>query len=105
MRDTIVTLVALEADVMSRRTYPKRFPVHCKRSFPNTQMVARLHHSDRLRVGPAIVLRAAKQVQLAHGHREVRLFGDALENPMQDRRPNVGIYFHPARSSENLLHR
>ena len=38
--DPVVALVAFEADIVSCRADPKRFPVHLKRSLPDAQVVA-----------------------------------------------------------------
>src|SRR6266852_2988091 len=73
--DAVVALVAFESDIVSSGTDPKRFAVDLEGRFPNAQMVARSYDADRLSVGPAVILRAAKEIQLAHGHGQVGFFG------------------------------
>src|SRR2546429_9216994 len=64
----LVALVPFESDVMSRSAYPERFSMNLIRSFPDAQVVAGLYHANGFGVRPAVVLRTAKQIELAHGH-------------------------------------
>src|SRR5215472_1780858 len=72
--NSVVALVPFEADVMRRGAYPERLSINLKRSFPDAQMVAGLYDADGFCVRPAIILRAAKQIELAHRHGHVGLF-------------------------------
>src|SRR5260370_20515457 len=54
--DAVVALVALESDVVSSGTNPKRFAVDLEGRFPNAEMVARSNDADGLSVSPRIVL-------------------------------------------------
>src|SRR5215472_16203013 len=70
----LLQVVALQVDVMRRGAYPERLSINLKRSFPDAQMVAGLYDADGFCVRPAIILRAAKQIELAHRHGHVGLF-------------------------------
>jgi len=73
--DAVVALVAFESDVVSSGADPKRFAVNLEGRFPNAEMVARSDHADGLSVGPAVILRATKEIELAHGHSEIGFLG------------------------------
>jgi hypothetical protein len=105
VRDAIVALVPLEADVMGCRSYPQSFAPHLKRRFPDSQVVARSHHADWLRVSPAVILRTSKKVKLAHGHSEIRFLRNAFNQSVENRSLHIGIHFDPASRRENPLHR
>src|SRR2546429_9852436 len=100
----LVALVPFESDVMSRSAYPERFSMNLIRSFPDAQVVAGLYHANGFGVRPAVVLRTAKQIELAHGHGHIGLFRNAFKNAVEDRILDVGIHLYPASGSENLLH-
>jgi len=102
--NSIVALVPFESDVMSRSAYPERFSMNLIRSFPDAQVVAGLYHANGFGVRPAVVLRTAKQIELAHGHGHIGLFRNAFKNAVEDRILDVGIHLYPASGSENLLH-
>ena len=89
---------------MSRSADPERLSINLKRSFPDAQMVAGLYDADGFGVRPAVVLRTAKQIQLAHGHGHVGLFRDALKESVEDRVLDVRIHLYPASGGESLLH-
>src|SRR5713226_2178171 len=72
--DAVVALVAFESDVVSSGTDPKRFTIDLKRRFPDAQMVARPDDADGLSVCPAVILRAVKEVELAHRHGQIGFF-------------------------------
>src|SRR5437660_5648485 len=59
--DAIVALVAFKTYVVRSSADPDGCTVHLKRRFPNTQMIARFDDADRLSVGPAVILGAAKK--------------------------------------------
>src|SRR3989442_1330455 len=67
-------------------------------------VVAGLYHANGFGVRPAVVLRTAKQIELAHGHGHIGLFRNAFKNAVEDRILDVGIHLYPASGSENLLH-
>src|SRR5207245_10000591 len=73
--DAVVALVPFESDVVSSGTDPKRFAANLEGRFPDAQMVARSDDADGLSVGPAVILRAAEEVELAHGHGEIGFLG------------------------------
>src|SRR5215469_9418263 len=102
--DPIVALVPFEADIVRRRAYPERLSINLKRSFPDAQMVARFYDVDGFRVRPAVVLRTAKEIKLAHGHGHVRLFRNAFQHSVEDRVFDVRIHLYPASGGENPLH-
>src|SRR6267142_1980259 len=82
----------------------ERFVFDLERSLPDAQMVARSDDADGLGVRPAVILRAAKEVELAHGHGQVRFFRKTAEDAMEHGIFNVGVDFHPASSGEGTLH-
>ena len=77
VRDAVVTLIALETNIVSRRADPQRFAVHGERRFPEAKVIARSDDADGFGVRPAVILRPAEKIKLAHRHREVRLFREA----------------------------
>src|SRR5260370_38440069 len=102
--DAVVALVALESDVVSSGTDPKCFAVDQEGRFPDAQMVARSDDADGLSVGPAVILRAAEEVELAHRHGQVGFLGEALNEAVQNGGFDVGVNFHPAGVGKNALH-
>src|SRR5258705_3873755 len=64
----VITLVAVEADVVGCRADPKSLSINLERRFPNSEVIAGGHHSNRLSMRPTVILRAAKQIQGAHPH-------------------------------------
>src|SRR5260370_27892625 len=73
--DPVVALVAFESDIVSSGADPKRFAADLEGCFPNAQMVARSDDTDGFSVGPAVVLRSAEEIELAHRHGQVGFFG------------------------------
>jgi len=67
-------LIPLEADIVGGGADPKHLAIDSEGRFPDAQVIARGHDGDGFGVGPAIVLRAAEEIKLAHGHGEVGLF-------------------------------
>jgi len=67
-------------------------------------MVARSDDADGLGVRPAVILRAAKEVELAHGHGQIRFFRKTAEDAVEHGVFCVGVDFHPASSGEDALH-
>ena len=60
MGESVVALIALEADVMGGGTNPKHVAVDLERRFPDTQVIARGDDADRFGALPAVVLWPAK---------------------------------------------
>src|ERR1051325_10625722 len=58
VRDAVVSLVAFESNIMSRRSDPKSFSIYREWRLPNTEMVARTDDIDGFGVSPAVVLRS-----------------------------------------------
>src|SRR5713226_5686097 len=102
--DAVVALVAFESDVVSSGTDPKRLALDLKWRFPDAQMVARPDDADGLSVGPAVILGAAKEIELAHRHGQIGFFGEALNDAAENCSFDVGVDFHPAGCGENTLH-
>src|SRR5712692_7558435 len=73
--DAIIALIPLEADVVSGGADPESLALDLKRRFPDAQVIAGGHNGDGLSVSPAVILRAAKEVKLAHGHGEIGFLG------------------------------
>src|SRR6266851_3447349 len=67
-------------------------------------MVARSDDADGLSVRPAVILWAAKEVELAHGHGQIGFFREAADDAMEDGALDVSVDLHPAGSSEDPLH-
>lgn len=65
---TVVALVFFKADIMRSGAYPPSFSSNIHRRFPNSQIMALLHHLHRFSVLVTKVLHSPKQIQLAHGH-------------------------------------
>src|SRR5258707_7918783 len=67
-------------------------------------MIACINHANGLGVSPAIVLRAAKEVERAHRHGQVGLFGEAFDEAVENSGFDVGVDFYPASGGKNTLH-
>src|SRR5882762_11626604 len=52
----VVTLVAVEADVMGCRADPKSLSINLERRFPNSEVIAGGHHFNRLSMRPTVIL-------------------------------------------------
>src|SRR5258708_36720523 len=100
---TVITLVAIEADVVGCRADPKSLSINLERRFPNSEVIAGGDHSNRLGMRPTVILRAAKQIQRAHRHGEVRLFRNALDDPAKHGPGYVGVDLDPSRGGEDPL--
>src|SRR5277367_3486748 len=61
-------LIVFEADVVSGGADPEGFAIDGEGGFPEAQVIARSDHLDGFGVGPAVVLDAAEEIELAHGH-------------------------------------
>src|SRR5260370_19042605 len=68
-------------------------------------MVSRSDDADGLGVRPAVVLRPAKKVERAHGHGQVGVFGEALNQAVENGTFDVSVDFYPAGGCEYALHR
>src|ERR1700738_2007067 len=53
--DSVVALVALEANIVSGRADPERLTINFKWRFPDAQMIARGYDFDGLGMRPAVV--------------------------------------------------
>ena len=102
--DAVVALVALESDIVRRGAHPKGPAAHQEWRFPNAQMIARTDDGDGFGMGPAIILRTAKEVKLAHGHRQIGVFRDAVENAVENGVFHVGVNLDPSGGREDTLH-
>ena len=67
-------------------------------------MIARSDDTKGLGVRPAVVLRAAKQVELAHRHGQVSFFRQAGDEAVKDGVFDVSVDFYPTRGGEDALH-
>src|SRR6266850_2609807 len=102
--DAVIALVAFESDVVRGGANPERFALDLEWSFPNAQMVARPDDANGLSVRPTVILRATKEVELAHGHGQIGFFRKTAENAVKHGVFHVGVDFHPAGGGENALH-
>src|ERR1700687_4140949 len=102
--DAVVALIAFESDVVGCGAEPQRLALNLERGFPDAQMVARTDDTDGFGMGPAVILRTAKEIELAHAHGQGGLFGEAPDDAMENSVPYVGVDFDPASGSENALH-
>src|SRR5579863_5697101 len=100
----VVTVIALEADIVSGGADPDHLAVDGEGRPPDAQMIARFHDADGFGMCPAIILRSAKKIKLAHGHGEVRLLGETLDEAVEDRTSDIGVHVNPACRGEHLLH-
>src|SRR5437016_5808458 len=66
--NAVVALIAFESDVVGGGADPQGFAIDLEVRFPDAQMVARSDDTDGFSVCPAVILRAAKEVELTHGH-------------------------------------
>ena len=67
-------------------------------------MIARSDDTDGLGTGPAVVLRAAKEEELAHGHGQVGFLREAADQAVEHGFLDVGVDSHPAGGGEDMLH-
>src|SRR5437762_5091364 len=104
VRDAVVAPIAFESDVVRRSADPNGLSVHLKWRFPDTQVIARCDHGNRLRVRPAVILRPAEKIKLAHWHRPVGFLRKAADDAVQDRVFYVGVNFYPTRRRKDALH-
>ena len=102
--DAVVALVAFETDVVCGGADPERFAIDLERRFPDAQMIARCDDADGLGVRPTVILRPAKEVELAHGHGQIRFFRKTAKNAVKHGVFNVGVDFHPSSGGEDALH-
>src|SRR5207244_6251273 len=101
--DAIVALVAFESNVMRGGADPQCLPFHLERCFPDAQMVARSDDAEGFGVRPAVILGAAKEVQLAHRHGQVSFFRKTADDTVENGFPDVSVDFHPASCREAAL--
>ena len=66
--DAAVALVTFETDVVGGSADPQRFSIDLERRFPDTQVITRPDDTDGFGMGPAVILRSAKEIELTHGH-------------------------------------
>src|SRR5260370_19879311 len=102
--DAVVALIAFEADVVRRFAYQHSFAFYLVGRLPAAQMVARSDEAYGFGVSPAVILRAAEEVELAHRHGHVGFFGKAAEDAMENSAADVGVHFDPAGGGEDALH-
>src|SRR5437762_5081813 len=101
--NAVVALVAFESDVVGGGADPQGFAVDLERRFPDAQVIARSDDADGLSVRPAVILRAAKEVELAHRHGQVGFFRKTTNDGVENGVPDVSIDFHPASGGEETL--
>src|SRR5262249_10192942 len=91
-------------DIVRSGTDPKSLAAQIERRLPDAQMIAGSHDGNRLRMRPAVVLRAPEKIKDAHRHRKVGLLGHALEKTVKHGGFHIGIYMHPTRCAKGLFH-
>ncbi len=104
MSDAVVALVAFEPDVVGGGADPGHLAVDFERCFPDAQVIARCDDLDGFGVSPAVILRTAEEVELAHRHRQVRFFRHALHETVKECGFHVGVDVNPARGLEDIFH-
>src|SRR5260370_12162095 len=105
VRDSIAAIISLETYVVRRRSNPQGLSLHIEWRFPNAQVIARGNDLEGFGVRPAKVLGPPKEIEWAHGHGQIGLFGNAFQDAVQHSTGNVRIHLDPSRVAEGLLHR
>ena len=67
-------------------------------------MVTCSHDVDGLGMGPSVILRTPEEIKLAHGHAEVGLFREAIDQAVDYGVLYVRINFDPSSGGEDALH-
>src|ERR1700745_2579402 len=81
--NTVVALVTLESDVVRGGADPQSLASDLKGCLPDAQMVTGSNDADRFSMSPAVILRPAEKVELAHGHGQVGFLGEALDEAVE----------------------
>src|SRR5262245_48399492 len=72
--------------------------------FPDAQVIARHYDLNWFGVSPAVVLRTAEEVELAHRHRQIRFFRHAFHESVKEGGFHVGVDVNPASGLEDVFH-
>ena len=104
VREAVVALIALEADIVSGGADPNHLPVQREGRLPDAQVIAGFDDLDGFGVGPAIILRAAEEIELAHGHGEIGFLLKAGDGAEEDGGFHAGIHVDPSGRGENFFH-
>ena len=102
--DTVVALIAIEADVVGAGSDPDGLAFKIEWSFPQSEMMSRSDNPQRIGLRISEILRSAEKTQFAHRQGHVGFFGEGSEKSAKDRVLIGAVDCDPSCGLEGFLH-